>query len=603
MKPILNTKFFLLILFLSSVVLATPVGRHGHLQVSGNKITGSNHGDPVMLMGMSHYWSIWGPERFYTSEVGTWLVEDWRINVIRAAIAVEVNQNPGNFLGWIFNRTGQTQFAETVIEAAIANGIYVILDFHTHNAEDFTEEAKEFFGYFAQKYGHHPNLIWEIYNEPRDTPWPEIKSYAEEVISVIRQHSDGLVVVGTRTWSQQVAEAADDPLSDPNVAYTLHFYSGSHTQWLRDRADYALERGVALFITEWGTSTADGGRSDPRVYTAESDLWIDWAVRNQVGMANWSIAPFSETSAALQSHASEYGGWDPVNDLSASGRYVRGKIREINATEDFGPDLVRGVSLNLEIIGSGTVTRSPTASLLDSGTTITLQAIPNPGFIFAGWSGASSSSNPNISIVLNTSQSLTATFTPDPNRPILRNGNFSEGSAYWNFNQFEEGAGALTTTNNQANITINDPGSAIWHTQLVQSGIVLVGGETYRLRFTTQSSEAPAINIAIGMDQGPWEKYFTEQIQVDNGINEWEFIFTQTMDDYNARIEFNLGNAGSYDLIIDNVQLEQGGTNPVNSLLQPQQRDPFLHTRVFYDDGKIWIQTGEKKKFVNIQGH
>ena len=44
--------------------------------------------------------------------------------------------------------------------------------------------------------------------------------------------------------------AALDPIAgDANVAYALHFYAGTHRQSLRDKAAFALERGVALFVT------------------------------------------------------------------------------------------------------------------------------------------------------------------------------------------------------------------------------------------------------------------------------------------------------------------------------------------------------------------
>ncbi|WP_374115461.1 cellulase family glycosylhydrolase [Bacillus atrophaeus] len=45
-----------------------------------------------------------------------------------------------------------------------------------------------------------------------------------------------MIVVGTGTWSQDVNDAADNPLQDKNVMYSLHFYAGTHGQALRDKA-------------------------------------------------------------------------------------------------------------------------------------------------------------------------------------------------------------------------------------------------------------------------------------------------------------------------------------------------------------------------------
>ena len=40
--------------------------------------------------------------------------------------------------------------------------------------------------------------------------------------------------------------------------YTLHFYAGTHGAELRQRIDSALSAGLPIFVSEWGTSRADG---------------------------------------------------------------------------------------------------------------------------------------------------------------------------------------------------------------------------------------------------------------------------------------------------------------------------------------------------------
>lgn len=304
----------------------TPVELHGRLKVSGNQIVGE-HGNPVQLMGMSHYWSVWGPQKYYNKEVVGWLVKDWKVDLARASMAVEINQK-GEDKGWLFDKERQTAMVEAVIEAAIENGIYVLVDWHTHHTH--TELAKEFFGYMAANYGHYPNLIWETFNEPVKQSWQEIAEYTNEVTSVIRQHSENLIIAGTRNWSQRVDEPADDPLPDQNTAYSLHFYAGTHGDDLRKTGDYALSKGIALFITEWGTSNADGGR-DGKIHPEKAEEWINWALERNISMANWSLADQNESSAALKRGASPAGGWNPETDLSPSGIFLRNKIIEINS--------------------------------------------------------------------------------------------------------------------------------------------------------------------------------------------------------------------------------------------------------------------------------
>lgn len=147
------------ILFMLSFA-QTPVELNGKLRVDGSKIVGE-HGNPVQLMGMSMYWTIWGPQKYYTEETVDWLVEDWNVDLIRASMAVSEDKGRS---GWIADKEKHYGFVETIIAAAVKNGIYVIIDWHTH--EIHTEEAENFFAYMAEKYKDCPNIIWEIFNEP-----------------------------------------------------------------------------------------------------------------------------------------------------------------------------------------------------------------------------------------------------------------------------------------------------------------------------------------------------------------------------------------------------------------------------------------------------
>jgi endoglucanase len=305
----------------------TPVEIHGQLKVSGNQIVGE-HGNPVQLMGMSHFWSVWGAEKYYNADVVNWLVKDWKIDLIRASMAVEINGEGNTNKGWMNSKEHQTSLVETVIQAAIDNGIYVLIDWHTHKT--YPEEAKEFFGYIAKKYGRYPNIIFETFNEPVNQSWEEIAEFTKAVTAVIRPHSDNLIIAGTRRWSQLVNEPADNPLPDFNTAYSLHFYAGTHGQELRDIGDYALSKGIALFITEWGTSHADGGR-DMVVHKEKAEEWINWALERNISMANWSITDKLEASAALQPEAPVSGNWGQEKHLSVSGRFVRDQIIRINS--------------------------------------------------------------------------------------------------------------------------------------------------------------------------------------------------------------------------------------------------------------------------------
>jgi hypothetical protein len=70
-------------------------------------------------------------------------------------------------------------------------------------------------------------------------------------------------------------------------------------------------------------------------------------------------------------------------------------------------------SLNVTVVGSGTVTKNPNASTYDEGTQVTLTATPADGYYFAGWSGGYGTTNP-LTITVNDDISITATFEAVP---------------------------------------------------------------------------------------------------------------------------------------------------------------------------------------------
>lgn len=298
---------------------ATAVEYYGQLQVKGNKIVDKN-GKPVQLRGMSFFWSQW-IGKYYTNEVVKWLKDDWHCNVVRVAMAVEEG-------GYLTNPDLEKQKVMLVVDAAIENGLYVIIDWHDHHAEKHTEESKLFFVEMAKKYGDKPNVIYETFNEPLQISWTDlIKPYHQAVIESIRQYdSDNLIICGTSTWSQDVDIAASDPLVGTNIAYTLHFYSGTHKGSLRSKAIVALNKGIALMVTEFGTTDATG---DGAVNKTETAAWLKFLDDNDLSWCNWSIADKDESSAVLKPGASTSGGW-AESQLTESGLFVRQQIRDSN---------------------------------------------------------------------------------------------------------------------------------------------------------------------------------------------------------------------------------------------------------------------------------
>jgi endoglucanase len=299
-----------------------PVEAHGRLAVVGKQLVDQN-GDAVQLKGVSSMWLNWETDGYAESaQALVWMRDHWNLSVIRAAMGVAPSG------AYLTNPEKALQQVDAIVENAIAAGVYVLIDWHDHDALIHQEQSVAFFSAVAQKYADVPNVIYEPFNEPLAVDWSTaLKPYHEAVVAAIRASDpDNVIVLGTPAWSQGVDIAARDPLDGTNLMYTLHFYSCTHTGWLRSRAQTALNAGLALFVTEWGATDADGGL-DGDVCLDEAGLWLDFLETNQIGWTAWKLdnCPVDST-CLLQPEAPLHGGWTSEY-LHGHALFVRDALR------------------------------------------------------------------------------------------------------------------------------------------------------------------------------------------------------------------------------------------------------------------------------------
>lgn len=296
-----------------------PVRQHGQLKVTGTQLT-DQQGNPVVLRGVSYGWHCFWP-RFYNAGSVQWLKNDWNATVVRAALGVEPGEN-----SYLKRPEWSKEKIMAVVDAAIKEDIYVIIDWHSHNIN--LKEAKAFFAEMADKYGKYPHVIYEIFNEPDEESWAEVKAYSAEIIKVIRAADpDNIILVGSPHWDQDLHIVADDPLQGfSNLMYTLHFYAATHKQGLRDRGDYALRKGIPIFISESAGMEASG---DGPLNPEEWQKWINWAEQHKISWITWSVSDKNETCSVLLPSASAEGNWKE-GDLKESGIRTRALLKKYN---------------------------------------------------------------------------------------------------------------------------------------------------------------------------------------------------------------------------------------------------------------------------------
>nr|ABA42184.1 beta-glucanase [uncultured bacterium] len=314
-----------------SIAPSTPVETHGALAVANGTLVDKN-GEPFQLRGMSTHGLSFAEEGvpfkdYVNYDAFKTLRDDWGANCVRLAMYTD------NYMGYCSggNQEELKNVIRNGVQAASDLGMYVIVDWHileNGNPTAVEWQASNFFSQMSNEFRNYDNVLYEICNEPNGgVDWWTVKGYAERIIPIIRTNDpNAIVIVGTPTWSQDIHQAAANPIQWPssqNTLYALHFYANTHTQDLRDHLNAALDAGLPVFISEFGTCDASGnGGYNPW----EAQQWIDLANARNVSWMNWSLCLKNETASAIQPWCKKLSDWETW-ELTESGNWVRNQMR------------------------------------------------------------------------------------------------------------------------------------------------------------------------------------------------------------------------------------------------------------------------------------
>lgn len=315
------TALLLITLFLFACAFAAPAEEAAEvkpLKVTGTALTDAD-GNPVLLRGISTHGLAWFPE-YVNDATFKALKEGFGVNLVRLAMYTAENGgyctdgDPGALKALV----------KKGVSLAVENGLYVIVDWHILSDNDpaaHKEEAVAFFKEISAEFGSCPNVLYELCNEPNGAvTWEDVKAYALEIIPVIRENApDAVILVGTPNWDQSVDKAAEAPITEyGNLMYSLHFYTASNKQSLRDNAEYALGLGLPLFVTEFGICSSDGsGEYD----VPQANAWLDLMDKYSLSFALWNLSNKDELSAVLKPECTKLEGFT-AEDLTLSGQWL-----------------------------------------------------------------------------------------------------------------------------------------------------------------------------------------------------------------------------------------------------------------------------------------
>lgn len=313
---------------------STPVAAHGKLSVNGTQMV-DQYGQPFQIRGISTHGLQWFAKYNNQSAYQT-LRDDWGANCIRLAMYTSEN---GYCTG---NASTMKDEVNKGVQYATNLGMYAIIDWHIlsdGNPQTYKEQAKSFFAEMAKKYKDNNNVIYEICNEPNNCSWSDIKSYANEIIPIIRAYDkDAIIIVGTPMYSQlgsqgHLYEPADDPIKGySNLMYAFHFYASDsdHNQWLTSKISTAISKGLPVFVSEFGLSQANG---DGNVDVNRAKEWMNRCDNYNVSYCAWSLSNDYRSSSLIKSSCNKTSGWS-TGDLTTAGNFIRDWYRAKMGTED-----------------------------------------------------------------------------------------------------------------------------------------------------------------------------------------------------------------------------------------------------------------------------
>lgn len=288
------------------------------LHVEGTSIV-NELGEKVQLRGISTHGIAWFPQ-YINQDFFTQMHEEWKADVVR--LAMYTAENGG------YCTDGDKEAAKQLIRDGVAYaeeaGMYVIVDWHIlsdFNPHTNKAEAIKFFREMSEEFADKTHVIYEVCNEPNGgISWSEIKSYAEEVIGVIREKDeDAIILVGTPNWSQMVDQAAADPITDyENIMYTLHYYAGTHKESLRSTMVQAIKDGLPVFVSEYGICDASGNGA---LDYDQANKWVETMNSYGVSYVAWNISNKSESSAMFKAECNKISGFNE-SDLNPSGKWL-----------------------------------------------------------------------------------------------------------------------------------------------------------------------------------------------------------------------------------------------------------------------------------------
>ncbi|MFR3868613.1 MAG: carbohydrate binding domain-containing protein [Coprococcus sp.] len=149
---------------------------------------------------------------------------------------------------------------------------------------------------------------------------------------------------------------------------------------------------------------------------------------------------------------------------------------------------------------------------------------------------------------------------PDESGNYIKNSTFAEAEdltddTNWKFITALDGAATAEIKDNSMVIKTEKAGTVDYSVQLIQANVPFEKGATYEVSFDAQASENRKMNVDVKAPDRGYQSYMKTMVpELTTEMKHFSTQFVMKADsDVNGRLEFNMGNAGSGDIVLKNV--------------------------------------------------
>ncbi len=301
------------------------------LHTRGKKVLNAS-GKPVWLYGVNIASLEWSTDGEHIEESVNRAINDWKVNLIRLPLAQD------QWFGKMMNQTdggaAYRALVDKLVDTCAAGHVYIDLDLHWSDAGKWVNEGGKsgqhsmpdknsvaFWQDMATRYKNWPNVIFDLYNEPRDvsfavwrdggtvTEKPDRKKTGQAKVTyeavglqklydtVRATGATNVVTVGGLDWAYDLSGVLQGyGIKGSNLIYETHPYQ-EKKNWDKNFGDTSWK--YPVYMGEWGFGVRNtnglGYAQSLMQYARKHKLhWTAWDMHPVAGPAlikNWDYEP------------------------------------------------------------------------------------------------------------------------------------------------------------------------------------------------------------------------------------------------------------------------------------------------------------------------